>query len=83
MLTRRLPGGVTTLSTALLLVAEPAEFVATTLYVPASPAVALGIVNEALVAPVMLTPFFFHWKVGAGDPLAAAVKVTAALAFTV
>ena len=31
----------------------------------------------------MSTPPFFHWKVGAGVPLAAAVKVTLAPAFTV
>ena len=31
----------------------------------------------------MLTPPFFHWKVGAGVPLAAAVKVTLLPAFTV
>jgi hypothetical protein len=35
-------------------------------------------VREALVAPLMLVPFFFHWKVGAGVPLAAAVKVAGA-----
>jgi hypothetical protein len=32
--------------------------------------------KEALVAPLMFTPPFCHWKVGAGVPLAAAVKVT-------
>ena len=40
-------------------------------------------VYEAFVAPLMLTPPFFHWYVGAGEPLAAAVKVTELPAVTV
>jgi hypothetical protein len=32
---------------------------------------------------VQLTPFFFHRYVGAGMPLAATVKVTGEVAFTV
>ena len=31
----------------------------------------------------MFTPPFFHWNVGAGEPLAAAVKVTEVPAVTV
>ena len=31
----------------------------------------------------MFTPPFFHWKVGVGEPLAAAVKVTEPPAFAV
>jgi hypothetical protein len=37
----------------------------------------------ALVAPAMFTPPFCHWKVGVGDPLAAAVKETEVPAVTV
>ena len=72
-----------TVSVALLLVAEPAELVATTEYVPASSAATLAIEKEALVAPAILVLSLRHWKVGAGVPLAAAVKVTALPAVTV
>ena len=72
-----------TVRVALLLVAEPAELEATTEYVPASPAAALAIEKEALVAPAIFELSLRHWKVGAGVPLAAAVKVTALPAVTV
>ena len=39
--------------------------------------------SVALVAPEIAAPFNFHWKVGAGAPLAAAVKVTLAPAVMV
>ena len=41
---------------------------------PASPATALAIEKVLLVAPLMVAPPFCHWYVGAGVPLAAAVK---------
>ena len=72
-----------TVRMAPLLVAEPAELVATTVYVPASVEATLAMVYEALVAPPMLVPFFRHWKVGVGEPLAATVKVTEVPAVTV
>ena len=37
----------------------------------------------ALVAPAMFVAPFFHWNVGAGEPLAAAVKVADVPAVTV
>jgi hypothetical protein len=52
--------GTLTVSTAPLLVAEPAELVATIVYVPASAVEALAIVKEALVHPEMFAPFFCH-----------------------
>jgi hypothetical protein len=65
-----------TVSTAPLLVTEPAEFVATTVYVPASPVVRFDFEYDALVAPEMFVPFLRHWYVGDGEPLAAAEIVT-------
>ena len=50
-----------TVRTAPVLVAEPAEFVATAVYVPASPACTLLSASVALVAPEMFTPPFAHW----------------------
>jgi len=44
-----------------LLVAEPAVFVATTVYVPASLAATLAIVYEELVPLPIFTPPFCHW----------------------
>jgi hypothetical protein len=49
------------LSVAVLLVAEPAVFVATTEYAPASLAATLAIVYEVLVALPIFTPPFCHW----------------------
>ena len=51
---------VVTVSVAPLLVAVPAELVATTVYVPASPVATLAMENELLVAPLMFTPPFCH-----------------------
>ena len=50
-----------TVSVAPALVAEPAEFVATTVYVPALALVTLAIVYVADVAPLIAVPFFRHW----------------------
>jgi len=47
------------------------------------PTAALAIVYEALVAPEMAVPLNCHWYVGAGVPLAPAVKVTEAPVNTV
>ena len=44
---------------------------------------ALAIEYVAFVAPAMGLPLKFHWYVGAGEPLAAAVNVTPAPAVTV
>ncbi len=62
--------------TAPLLMAVPAELVATSVYVPASEAWTLLSVRLALVAPVTFEVPLRHWYVGAGVPVAAAVNVT-------
>jgi hypothetical protein len=53
-------GVVLMVSKAPLLVMDPAELVTTTVYVAASEIVALAMVNEALVPPERLAPFFLH-----------------------
>ena len=53
-------GAALTVRTAPLLVTEPAELVATIVYVPALPAATLAIVYEALVAPEMFAPLNCH-----------------------
>jgi hypothetical protein len=65
-----------TLRTALRLVTDPAEFFATTEYVPACEPVTLG--NESFVstAPLIATPSLNHCSVGAGEPVADALKAT-------
>jgi hypothetical protein len=51
-----------TVRVALLLVALPAELVTTTENTePLSAEVVAGVVYELAVAPVIFTPFFFHW----------------------
>src|SRR5690349_2291377 len=62
--------GCVTVNVALLLVTEPALLVTTTLYVPACEGCTLVMVYVADVAPEMLVPFFRHWYVGAGLPVA-------------
>jgi hypothetical protein len=69
-------GAETTLSTAPVLVAEPAEFVATTLYVAASAPLTLARVSVLEVAPLIETPFFLHCSVGTGEPVATTEKET-------
>ena len=49
-----------TVRTAPLLVAEPALFVATAVYVPALAEVTPFKLSVVLVAPVIVAPFFFH-----------------------
>jgi hypothetical protein len=53
-------GPLFTVRTAALLVAEPTELVATTVYEAASLDVTVAIVYEALVAPEMTDPPCFH-----------------------
>jgi hypothetical protein len=54
-------GGVLTVKVALLLVTLPPLLLTTTENrLPLSAAVVAGVVYEALVAPVMFTPFFRH-----------------------
>jgi hypothetical protein len=43
----------------------------------------LGKVSVALVAFGMATPFFIHWKVGAGAPVVTTVKIAVMPATTV
>ena len=51
-----------TVNVALLLVTLPALLLTVTAKsAPLSSAVVGGVVHDALVAPVMLSPFFFHW----------------------
>jgi hypothetical protein len=54
-------GATLTVSTAPLLVTEPAALVTTTAYVPAFADPTPDIEYVALVAPAMLAPFFIHW----------------------
>ena len=68
---------------AALLVTALTELLAMTVYDPASLALGLAMVYEALVAPLRFTPSFCHCKVGEGEPLAAAVNVTEAPTVTV
>jgi hypothetical protein len=53
-------GALSTVNTARLLVADPAEFRATAVYVPALALVIAESDNVALVAPAIARPFFFH-----------------------
>ena len=79
-----------TVKAAALLVTLLMEFVTTHLYcVPLLATVVAGVVYEALVAPPIavkeLSPgaSCIHWKLGAGSPEAATVKVAVAGAVTV
>ena len=67
-------GGVTTgavtFRSAVALVTEPAELATTTLNVPASANATLEKASVLFVAPATATPFFIHWKPGAGVPVA-------------
>jgi hypothetical protein len=54
-------GATLTVSTAPLLVTEPAVLVTATVYVPAFADPIPDIEYVALVAPTMGTPFFCHW----------------------
>ena len=66
----------TTVRVAAALVFEPAEFVATTVYVPASAAVTLLKDRVEFVAPTTGSPFLFHWSVGTGEPATRTFKLT-------
>jgi hypothetical protein len=72
-----------TVSVAAVLVAEPALFVATQSYDPASAVVTALSVSVADVLPARAAPPFRHWNVGVGVPEAATVSVTEAPAVTV
>ena len=72
-----------TVKVAPLLVTDPAELVATTVYVPALPAFTLPMLYDVPVAPPIGEPLNCHCKVGAGVPSAAALNVTPAPSVTV
>ena len=79
-----------TVRVAALVVALPLAFVKTALYwLPLIACVTLFSVSEVEVAPLMMAKvappsvLSFHWMVGAGEPLAAAVNVTELPAVTV
>ena len=67
-------GRLLTIKMAFWLMAVPEALVARTEYVAASPVVTLANARVALVAPAIQIPFFRHWKLGAGLPVAAAVN---------
>ncbi len=71
-------GGTVALMTnsAALLVVEPLLFVATTVYVPVSDVAVGEKTSVALVAPLIGSPFFFHWKVVVASPCIADERVT-------
>src|SRR3978361_1540814 len=60
------------------LVTEAAPSAATAEKATAPVAGTLDRTKLALFAPEMATPFFFHWKVGAGVPVAPTINVTLA-----
>src|SRR5262245_58595184 len=66
---------VLTVSEADAVVTAPQVLVATTSYTAASPNATGLSVSDGSVAPGMLMPALRHWYVGAGVPLAAAVKM--------
>jgi hypothetical protein len=50
---------------------------------PLSLAVVDGVVYDALIAPEIATPFFFHWQVSGAVPLATTENVAVCPAATV
>jgi hypothetical protein len=66
----------TSVRTAIELDVDPSEFVANTVYDPASDVWRLFSVSDAPVAPAMAAPSFRHWYVTVDALVAAALKVT-------